>query len=114
MHGSSGATTPQCRATDDSFLTTLAYCMNTKCAQYQTPTSKLESFWERMSTGDPTVAPKWDYGTALHHIDEPPTREVLEDDVLNFTAIVPMAAWDIQYQTAIFFEEEETVHARYG
>ncbi|KAI9807293.1 MAG: hypothetical protein M1833_000036 [Piccolia ochrophora] len=114
MHGDSGMTSPQCRAGDAAFLTTLAWCMSTKCAQYQVPTSRLERFWEEQCTGDPTVAPKWDYGTALQHANQPPTRELTTDDTLNFTALAAETTWELQYRTLTFFEEEERVHAKYG
>lgn len=57
MHGSSGMTSAQCRASDVAFLTTLAWCVSTRCARYRVPTSKLEEFWEEQCTGDPTVSP---------------------------------------------------------
>ena len=114
MHGESGMTSPQCRAHDTAFLTTLARCMSTNCPQYHVPSSRLEKFWEEQCTGDPTVAPKWDYGTALQHVTQPLTREITKDDTLNFTALVPEAAWELQLGTLTFFEAEERVHARYG
>ncbi|KAL9127263.1 MAG: hypothetical protein Q9217_003822 [Psora testacea] len=114
MHGESGMTSPQCRAGDTAFLTTLAWCMSTNCAQYHVPTSRLEKFWEEQCTGDPTVAPKWDYRTALQHVTQPPTRELTMDDTLDFTALAPEATWELQYRTLTFFEAEERVHARYG
>jgi hypothetical protein len=36
------------------------------------------------------------------------------DDTLDFTALVPESAWELQYSTLTFFEAEERVHARYG
>ena len=114
MDMGSAMTSPQCRAGDTAFLTTLAWCLHTKCAQYRVRTSKLEKFWEDQCTGDPTVAPKWDFSTALQHVAEPPTQELTMDDTLNFTAITPEATWELQYHTMTAFEAEETVHARYG
>lgn len=114
MHGASEATTPECRAGDTAYLTTLAWCMSTNCAEYQTPTSRLEKFWETETTGDPKVLSKWDYGTTLQNITPRPVREVTENDTLDFTAIVPETTWDTYYRTLIFFEREEKVHAKYG
>ncbi|KAL9608567.1 MAG: hypothetical protein Q9167_006613 [Letrouitia subvulpina] len=88
--------------------------MSTKCAPYHVPTSRLETFWEKQCTGDPTVAPKWDYGTALQHVDQPPTQELTSDETLNYTSLAPHYGWDLQYHTLTFFEAEERVHARYG
>lgn len=114
MHGGSAMTSPQCRASNTAFLTTLAWCMNTKCASYHIPTSMLETFWEEHCTGDPTVAPKWDYGTALQHVVQPPTREITLDETLNSTSLIPHHSWNVQYHTLTFLEAEEAVHARYG
>lgn len=114
VHGDSGMTSPECRASDTAFLTTLAWCMSTKCAQYHVPTSKLEKFWEELATGDAAVAPKWDYGTALHQVTQPPTRELTMDDTLDFTALASEAAWELNYDTLTFFEAQERLHARYG
>ncbi|KAH0536625.1 hypothetical protein FGG08_006519 [Glutinoglossum americanum] len=114
MHGGPAMTTPQCRAGDTAYLTTLAWCISTKCAQYHVPSSRLEKYWEEQCTGDPAVAPKWDYSTALHNITQPPTRELAKDDVLDFTALASGAAWDMQFRTLAFLEDEEALHARYG
>lgn len=114
MHGNSAMTSPQCRAGDTAFLTTLAWCMSNKCAQDRVPTSRLENYWEEQCTGDPTVAPKWDYGTALQQVTQPPTRALSKDDTLNFTALTSEAAWELQFSTLTTFEAQERVHARYG
>ncbi|KAL8702615.1 MAG: hypothetical protein Q9201_004221 [Fulgogasparrea decipioides] len=114
MHGDSGMTSPQCRAGDTAFLTTLAWCMSTKCAPYHVPTSRLEKYWEDQCTGDPTVTPKWDYGTTLQHVDPRPTRELTEDDTINSTLLVADSTWDVEYRTMVTFEAQERLHPRYG
>lgn len=114
MHGNSAMTSPQCRAGNTAFLTTLAWCMSTKCAPYRVPTSRLEKFWEEQCTGDPTVAPKWDYGKTLQQVAQPPTRRLSKDDTLDFTALAAEATWELQFSTLTVFEAEERVHARYG
>lgn len=113
-HGDSGMTPPSCRAGDTPYLTTLAWCLRTKCAPHDVPTWTLEKFWAEQATTDPAVPPKWDYGTAVANIDEPPTRELQAGDTLNFTALAPEFAWDLQFRTMETFEYEETMHARYG
>lgn len=107
-------TSPQCRAGDTAFLTTLAYCMSSKCAQYQIALSRLEKYWEEQCTGDPTVPPKWSYGAALQHVTEIPTRQLGKEDDLNFTAVVSEPAWRAQYGTDMAFEADERTGARYG
>ncbi|GAB1310584.1 Ferric oxidoreductase domain-containing protein [Madurella fahalii] len=113
-HGGSGMTSPSCRAGDAPYLMTLAWCMRTRCAEYAVPVWLLEKFWEEQATGDPAVAPKWNYGSTIANISEPPTREPLVDGTLNFTALVPAADWGAHYNTLTTVEFEETIHARYG
>ena len=113
-HSESAMTSPRCRAEDTAFLTTLAWCMSTECAQFSIPTSSLETFWEEECTGDASVAPKWDFGTAVRQVTGPPTKELAEEQTLNSTLLVPQSTWRLQYGTLTYMEEEERVHARYG
>lgn len=113
-HGGSAMTSPACRAGDTAYLTTLAWCMQTKCAADGVPTWELEKFWAEQASGDPTVAPKWDYGATIANISEPPTRELTTGDMLHSTALAPETAWKTQYNTMTTVEYEETMHARYG
>lgn len=114
MHGDSAMTSPLCRASNTAFITTLAWCMSTKCASYHIPVSELETFWEKYCTGDPAVAPKWDYGTALQHVVQPINRVLTLDETLNATSLVPHDSWNIQYNTLTFLEAKERLHAKYG
>ncbi|KAM0330785.1 hypothetical protein ACHAQA_003739 [Verticillium albo-atrum] len=107
-------TTPDCRANDTSFLTTLAWCLDTKCAEYNVPISTLQRFWEEQATGDPAVTPKWSYPVALQNVDDAPTKVLTMHDTLNFTALASEEDWNVQYKTLSYFEREEVVHARYG
>lgn len=113
-HGGSGATTPDCRASDSPFLTTLAWCIGTTCAESKVEAWKLEKYWREKTTGDKAVAPKWTLGQALEEVTEPPTRELGEDEMLNFTAQVSQEAWAMHAATMEYFEWQETLHARYG
>jgi hypothetical protein len=107
-------TSPACRAGDSAYLTTLAWCMHTKCAEDAVPTWLLEKYWAEQASGDSAVAPKWDYGATIANISQPPTRELAPDDVLDSTALTPEAGWQTQYGTLTTVEFEETTHARYG
>ncbi|KAK4152521.1 ferric reductase like transmembrane component-domain-containing protein [Chaetomidium leptoderma] len=113
-HGGSPMTSPACRAGDTAYLRTLAWCMHTKCAEDAVPAWQLEKFWAEQASGDPTMAPKWDYGATIANISEPPTTELATGDMLNSTALAPKAAWQAQYNTMVTFEGQETLHARYG
>ncbi|KAI9788357.1 MAG: hypothetical protein M1816_006960 [Peltula sp. TS41687] len=115
MHGPSGMTSPQCRAGDTPYLTTLAWCMQTECAKFNLPPSKLQIFWEQYSTEDPTVAPKWDYRTTLFEIHEPPTQELTKGaDTLNFTTLVNPKVYESQYNALTAVYRENVVEAGFG
>lgn len=115
MGGHSDMISPQCRAGDTPWLTTLAWCMRIKCAEYHVPTSELEAFWEVQSTGDPTVAPKWSHSTTLFNIDRSPTQELTRvDDTLNLTALVNPAIYEAQYNALTAVQRENVVESGYG
>ncbi|EGY16424.1 ferric reductase transmembrane component 3 [Verticillium dahliae VdLs.17] len=108
------ATTPECRANDTSFLTTLAWCFKSKCAEFNVPVSKLQKFWEEEATGEPTAPPKWSYPAALQSIQEAPTKILTMHDSLNLTVLTSEEDWDVQFKILSYFEREEVIHARYG
>ncbi|KAF2738383.1 ferric reductase-like transmembrane component [Polyplosphaeria fusca] len=115
-HGPSGVTSPSCRAGDAAWLTTLAYCVETRCAEFEIPTSELQGFWERFSTDDPTVLPKWDYRTAVLNVSgEVPTKELGGDDTeLNVTSLVNSGAWLRQYNVMWAVQRENVVESGFG
>lgn len=115
MGGHSDMISPQCRAGDTSWLTTLAWCMRTKCADYHISTSNLEAFWEVQSTGDSSVAPKWGYSTTLFNIAQTPTRELTRvDDSLNSTVLVNPAVYEAQYNALTAVQRENVVESGFG
>lgn len=113
-HG--GPTTPECRASDVSFLTTLAYCFNSTCDPVEVPVWKKEQFWGGKVTGDESVAPELTYGQALALVKEMPTVEFNSSsmDVLNGTQIVPEATIKFQSTFMVRFDKLEMVQARYA
>ncbi len=113
-HGEGVMTTPECRAGDTPFLTTLAWCMHSTCAQFNIEVWKLEKYWRDKATGDAAIIPKWEYGQALQQAIRPPRREVKKNETLNVTATVPHDSWDAERRTLEHFEGQETLHARYG
>lgn len=115
MHGGPPMTSPQCRAGDTPWLTTLAWCVRTSCAEYNVPTSELEAFWEKQSTEDPTVVPKWGYSATLFKISQPPTQELTDaDDTLNITALVNSAVYTAQYNALTAVQRENVVESGFG
>ncbi|KAL8372553.1 hypothetical protein RB595_002067 [Gaeumannomyces hyphopodioides] len=106
---SRATTTPQCRAFDAAFLTTLAWCMRSTCAAEPWV---LEKYWAEKTTGDGTV-PMWTYQQTLARI-EAPTRTLPAHGVLGFTALVDMDVWAATRDTLVAFERAETLNSRYG
>ncbi|KAF2748707.1 hypothetical protein M011DRAFT_457430 [Sporormia fimetaria CBS 119925] len=115
-HGA-GPTSPDCRAGDTAWLTTLAYCINSTCTDVAP--WRLEQYWADKCTGDPSVQPKWTYAEALVELEKsgPPTQELDEEaemPVLNFTALYNQQSWETARGTLFHFEYAETMHSRYG
>ncbi|KAK3300562.1 ferric reductase like transmembrane component-domain-containing protein [Chaetomium fimeti] len=113
-HGSTGMTSPECRSGNKPYLSTLAWCMHTRCTDDSVPAWELEKFWGEQATQDPTVAPKWDYGATVANISQPPTEVADPEEMLESTALAPEVPWKTQYNTMTTMEYEETMHARYG
>ena len=115
MNSGTAMTTPQCRASDTPWLTSLAWCMHTQCAGYDVSASDLEKFWEEQITGDPTVVAKWTYAEALFNISQPPTNQISEiDKMLNSAALVNAEDYQAQFNAMKSVERESIVESAYG
>ena len=84
-------TSPDCYASDDAFLTSLAYCFKVNCPNL--PLWQLEQYWADAASGVPAVPPKWSYQTALDHVNGTPSAEYTAPDTLNSTMLVPHMAY---------------------
>jgi predicted ferric reductase len=115
-HHGGGATTPECRAGDTPWLTTLAYCINSTCPE-DIAAWKLEKYWVDECTGDPSTLPKWSYQEALNQITEKPTEELSKEDempTLNYTALYNQESWEMFRGTLNAFARAETNHSKWG
>lgn len=107
------ATSSGCWATNDQYLTTLAYCMRSRCASFSVLDSKLESFWELQATGQSnagveTVPAKWSFAEALFQVSSPPTMTLAPNAIwLNQTSIVNPKTYAAQYNV-LFGVQRET------
>jgi hypothetical protein len=110
-HGA-GPTSPECRAGDTAFLTTLAYCMEFNCGA-NTPTWERELFWSKHVTGDEAVLPKWDYSITLKEISEAPTVVYNSSELLNHTVLLDQESYDMQYNFNVIFDRMEGLQSRY-
>lgn len=112
------STSPECRANDVSFLTTLALCMNTTC-EANTPPALLEKYWASTATGDPATVPMWSYGrtvvetgSLLQDGQTPREYNTTAGDTLNFTASLNRESWTTTRNTLVNFERGEAIHTR--
>ncbi|KAH7092188.1 ferric reductase like transmembrane component-domain-containing protein [Paraphoma chrysanthemicola] len=115
-HGSS-ATSKECYAGNTPWLTTLAYCINATCTDV--PKYTLEAYWaERVTKSERgnKLQPKWTYQETLEQMAglPPPTKELEEDEELNFTALYNSEAWESTRGALQHFELAESMHSRYG
>ncbi|KAF2738963.1 ferric reductase-like protein transmembrane component 4 [Polyplosphaeria fusca] len=107
-------TAPECYATDDIFLQSMAYCISTKCADV--PDWKIEKYWKENIAGSEDVQPdpKWTYSQALENIKEKPTETVMSGDTLNKTMLISEDDWLPNWNAQGAFEHQEGLHAKYS
>ena len=93
-------TSSACRAGHLPFLTSLAWCISSKCDEVgaDLSTADIERFWEDQSTSDPNVPPAWSYSQALANVTEEPTMVLGHGGTINETA-VPPEFWSVMYGT---------------
>lgn len=114
------STSTECWASNTPYLTSLAWCMHIKCADFAVPNSKLEAFWEQETTGQKsagvrTVPPKWSYAEALAQVTEPPKVQLSADDMeLNETALVAEDVYLAQWNVLTRVQGETTTENGYG
>lgn len=98
-HDAHVMTSPECRADHLDFLRSLAWCISTKCEEYDDlKVSEIEDFWERTATSDPSVLPVWTYSVALANITEAPTVVLGHGGTINTTVVTP-EFWSTLYGT---------------
>lgn len=107
-------TDPECYATDDAFLRTLALCISTRCSSVSV--WRLEQFWKGNVAGsdDTQPDPKETYQQTLAKIYRTPTVEYSGTGWLNQTSIVPYDLWFANYNTDVAFGEQESQQEKYG
>ncbi|KPA37340.1 ferric-chelate reductase [Fusarium langsethiae] len=109
------AATPECKATNDAFLETMAWCFHIYCKDINNST--LERVWEMDIVGRNKVqpSPKHSYQVALAlAYKSPPTEVVDSAAVLNKTSLVDEATWLSNSNADYIFERMEAVTEKYG
>ena len=111
MGGDSMAqTTDECRASDPTWLATLAYCIHSRCTAEGADVDSQDRCFQTIAANTHPVP-------NLHSCmpAQPPTGELEQDaEWLNTTSLVNDAAYDDQRRTLDGFARSEEVHTRYG
>ncbi len=113
-------TTSACWAENTPYLTSLAWCIHTRCAEYNIANSKFEYFWETESTGQSNagqigVPAKWSYSEALANIPNPPTIQLTPTDKwLNNTSLVSPLVYQEQWNVLTAVQRETVLENTYG
>lgn len=109
------ATSPDCRAGDTAYLTSLAYCLDTKCPPEVLLWEK-EQFWVAPeTTGDAAIPAKWSYQVALEQLLEGiPNVTWAMGNTLNVTMVVNDTFWCIQYRFWPVMDHNSILMYRYS
>ena len=104
---------PSCFASNEQYLTSLAYCMSTKCATVSF--AKLSAFWTRYAIGTTPnePAPQMSYKVALQKAGTPNVTAV-EGQLLNKTSIVPEKSYELQLNGLTSWNQAENNHSVAG
>ncbi|KAI4242550.1 MAG: hypothetical protein L6R40_003931 [Gallowayella cf. fulva] len=107
-------TSPDCYATDDAFLHTLAHCMSTHC--HDVAVWDLEKYWNMNVAGNQPnqPLPKATYQQTLADIPTEPTDTLVVGEELNHTMVVSNEDYQGSYNAQGVFEKMEDTNERYG
>lgn len=106
-------TSPECYATDDAFLRTLAYCIASHC--HELPVWTIERYWQANVAGHRAdrPLPKASYQQTLSDL-EPPNDTLTTGDMLLTTMVVPLEEYETNYNTQSVLEHVEQNHETFG
>lgn len=105
------STAPGCYASNTPYLTTLAYCLSTRCESE--PVARLNAFWARytIGTSSPEPSPQLSYKTALRKAGTP-NETVNPGTLLAQTALVPDEVYQFQLKELESWNEAEDTHSK--
>jgi hypothetical protein len=117
-HGGGGhhasPTSNECYASDDAFLTTLAWCIKQRCQGVEM--WKLEEYWRKSSISikiNPTPPPpKWTYQESLARVEGTPNVTLVAGEALNETMLVDETDYIASLHGNTGWETAESSHAR--
>jgi hypothetical protein len=108
-------TWPECFASNEPYLTSMAFCVEQECSEFRYTFLQLETFWATQATGDPKVPPKWSYTEALSKVTQPPTETLVSgmDSMLNRTMLANQSTMSLQRNTLYSVGYEGRLEGRY-
>ncbi|KAM0328574.1 hypothetical protein ACHAQA_004982 [Verticillium albo-atrum] len=115
-HEAPFATTPECFASDDSYLTSLAWCIQTRCDEIET--WAIDKFWATdviwNQPAEHRKTPKLGFHDALSQAGKAPTELMEDDEVSDAAKLVPDEDWDKTFAMVRTFARVETSNSKYG
>lgn len=114
-HESKFKTTPACFATDDSYLQSLAWCIQARCDELETWT--IDKFWGAdviWNQADHHETPRLGFHDALSQAGKAPNEEMEEHEVLTGAKLVPDKDWDRAFAMVRTFARVETSNSKYA
>lgn len=114
------STSTECYAQNTPFLTSVAWCVHTKCDVEKPSAALLEYWWDMQVTGQKAagvraVPAKWTYGEALAQVEEPPQLQLLSTDtLLNQTSLPPDSLWESQFNVLLATYREGRTSNMFG
>lgn len=106
-------TTPACRAHDKAYLTSVAYCIDSKCGR-DVPIWQIEKYWAATVTTSPVIEPMWDYRSALGHVDGISSTMWAKALTSNYTMLAPEKGFQVQSKFIPVMFQNSSVLYRYA
>lgn len=105
------STSADCYASNTPYLTTLAYCLSTKCESETY--AELNAFWSRYTIGTtaPQPAPQLSYKVALQKAGTP-NETASTGALLTETSLVPEDTYQFQVKELNSWNEAEDTHSK--
>ena len=103
-------TSPLCHSTNTVYLTSLAYCIKTKCSQENVSTSTAEQCWNDVAGDGLNVSSLSNYLPTT----APSTQLPYNASILDEVSLVNKEYYKDTRQTIVSYVDQESVHSIYG
>lgn len=114
-HGTAAAA-PACQVQNTAFLTSVAYCLSTRCDPREVPVWSRERFWATKMIGSGTLQPIWTYSESLAMIEHIPEETYNSSSmvIVNVTMLISDTDYEKQFKFNKNFDRLEMLQARYA